>query len=309
MSITINKQSHNVFGTKTAYLADLALDSAYATGGYAFDPEALFGIHYPEFVSAVPIAGVHFKYDSTNKKLLAYRSSLAVQEYYSNVLGSANTDAVIADADDLPTNGALIAAAETQANIVTALGVLVIAVQPDYSRNVCICVDNDSGGPLNLYVGSTSFLVTGTFKGAAQTETISLTVTNDQKAVATTKHRHVYGVKPFTTITSIVQTAYATDKMANGLKISAGLGSKIALLNPLRTPAAADIFHADINGTAYDASALVNTTYNTVNMAALADNDDIMLSYCTPSYGGESEVPNGTDLSAITSVPIIIIGA
>jgi hypothetical protein len=187
---------------------------------------------------------------------------------------------------------------------------MTVAAQPDISRNVCVCVTNDTGGALNLYVGSTSFDIVGTYKGAAQTETISITATNAQKSVANgPKYRYKYGVKPFTTITSITQTAYATDKMANTLKISVGLGSKIGILNTLATPAAADIFHADIKGTAYDVSALVNTTYGTVNLATLTDGDDFTLEYNAVGYDRGAEVPNGTDLSAITSIPIMLIGA
>jgi hypothetical protein len=309
MAITINRMSHNVFGNKTAYIADIALDSSYATGGYDFDTEALFGIHYPEIVLAPPVSGIIFGFNATSKKLLAYRSALAVQQHCKSVLGSANTNAETADGAGLPTNGALISAVETQANIVTALGVLVIAAQPDIARNVCIVVTNDSGGALNLYVGTTSFLVTGTYKGAAQTETISITVTDAQKSVANTpKYRYKYGLKPFSTITTIVQTNYAVDKMANALKISAGVGSKIAILNTLATPAAADIFHADIKGTAYDASAKVDTTYNTVNLGTLTNADDFTIEYLAAGVAGSTEVPNGQDLSALTSVPVMVIG-
>jgi hypothetical protein len=307
--ITVNSKIHNVMGSKTVYMADLALDNSYPTGGYAFDPEALFGIHGVDCPIIPPVSGYGFKYDATNKKILAYKSSLAVQQVCHSVKGSANTDAETADGNALPTNGALIVAADTQANIVTALGVLSVAASPDISRNVCVCVTNDSGGALNLYVGAVSFLVTGTYKGAVQTETITITVTDAQKAVANGKFRYKYGVKPFTTITSIVQSNYAVDAMADGLKISAGVGSKIAFLNALATPAAADLFHADIKGTAYDASLLVNTTYGTVNLATLTDADDFMLEYNMAGYSSGTEVPNGTDLSAITSIPIMLIGA
>jgi hypothetical protein len=308
MAITINRMSHNVFGNKTAYIVDIALDSAYATGGYAFDTEALFGIHYPEIVLAPPVSGIIFGFNATSKKLLAYRSGIAVQQVYHKALGSANTDAEIADGAGLPTNGAAVVSAVTQADVVTALGVLSVAASPDISRNVCFCVTNDSGGALNLYVGAVSIVVTGTYKGAAQTETITITVTNAQKAIANGKFRYKYGLKPFTTITAITQPGYAVNKMANGLKISVGLGSKIALLNTLATPAAADIFHADIKGTAYDASAKVDLTYNTVNLGALTDNDDFTIEYLAAGVAGSAEVPNGQDLSALTSVPVMIIG-
>jgi hypothetical protein len=307
--ITVNTRVHNVMGSKTVYMADLALDSSYPTGGYDFDPANLFGLHSIDCPIIQPVSGHIFKYDATNKKLLAYKSSLAVQQRCAYVLGSANTDAETADGSALPTNGAAVVAAVTQADLVTALGVMTIAAQPDISRNICICVTNDSGGPLNLFVGAVTFDVVGTYKGAAQTESITITVADAQKAIVNGKYRYKYGVKPFTTITSITQTNYATDAMADGLKISVGLGSKIALLNTLVTPAAADIFHADIKGTAYDASAKVNTTYNTVNLGTLADGDDFTLEYNAVGYSSGQEVANGTDLSAITSIPIMLIGA
>jgi hypothetical protein len=309
MTITINTKVHNVMGSKTVYMADIALDNSYPTGGYAFDSDALFGIHAIDCPIIPPVSGYGFKYDATNKKILAYKSILAFQQGCTNVKGSANTDAETADGAALPTNGALLVAAITQADIVTALGLLTIAASPDISRNVCICITNDSGGALNLYVGAVSFDIVGTYKGAAQTETITITVTNAQKAIANGKYRYKYGVKPFSTITTITQTNYAVDAMADGLKISAGLGSKIGLLNTLATPAAADVFHADIKGTAYDVSALISTTYNTVNMGTLTDGDDFSLEYNAVGYASGQEVANGTDLSAITSIPVLLIGA
>jgi hypothetical protein len=308
--ITINSKVHNVMGTKTVYMADLALDNSYPVGGYPFDPDKLFGIHAIDCPIIPPVSGYGFKYDATNKKILAYKSSLAVQQHCHSVLGSANTDAETVDSAALPTNGSLISSALAQSDVATALGVLIIAAQPDIARNVCIVVTNDTAGNLNLYVGGTSFLVTGTYKGAVQTEIITITNADGTKAVAhAPDYRYKYGVKPFSTITSIVQTNYAVNKMANALKISVGLGSKVALLNTLATPAAADIFHADIKGAAYDASALVNTTYGTVNMGALTDADDFTLEYNAVGYASNQEVANGTDLSAITSIPIMLIGA
>jgi len=309
MSITINKKSHDVFGTKTAYLADIALDSAYVTGGYNFNPEALFGIHCVEAPIISPVSGHVFKYDDTNKKLLVYKSQMAAQQHCHSVKGSANTDAETVDSAALPTNGAYLVSAVTQADVVTALGALTVAAQPDIARNVCICVTNDTGGNLNLYVGSTSFLVTGTFKGAVQTETISITNATGTKAVGhAPSYRYKYGLKPFNTITSIVQANYAVDKMANTLKISAGLGSKIALLNTPITPDAGDIFHADIKGTAYDPTALLDTTYNTLNLATLTDADDFTFEYNVQGYAGAAEVASGTDLSALTSIPVVVLG-
>lgn len=308
MSITINSKTHDVFGNQTACLANIALDSAYVTGGYDFNPEALLGIHKVESALIGPVDGHIFKYDDTNKKLLAYKSAVSVQQVCHSVKGSANTDAETADGAGLPTNGALVCAAETQANIVTALGVLTVAASPDISRNVCVCITNDSGGALNMYVGATSFLITGTYKGAVQTETITLTVTNAQKAIADSKYRYKYGLKPFTTVTAVTQPNYAVDKMGDALKISVGLGSKIALISTPVTPAAADIFHADIKGTAYDPTALLDTTYNTLNLATLTDADDFMLEYNAQGYSSGVEVANGTDLSALTSVPIVVLG-
>jgi hypothetical protein len=290
-------------------MADIALDSSYPTGGYPFDPDALFGIHAIDCPIIPPVSGYGFKYDATNKKILAYKSILAVQQGCTNAKGSANTNAETADGAALPTNGAFVSAAATQADIVTALGLLTIAESPDISRNVCICVTNDSGGALNLYVGAVSFDIVGTYKGAAQTETITITVTNAQKAIANGKYRYKYGVKPFSTITTITQTNYAVDKMANGLKISAGLGSKVGLLNTLANLSASDIFHADILGAAYNVSTVLDTTYETVNLGTLTDGDDFTLQYIVAGYDRGSEVANGTDLSAITSIPIMLIGA
>jgi hypothetical protein len=308
MTISVNSFKYTVFGDRAVALADIAFGSGYPSGGESFNVEQLFGIHAVDAVLIPPVSGAQFGFDETIQKLKAYRTIMAVQQFCNSILGSANTDAQTADGNALPTNGAVICAAATQADIVTALGVLTVAASPDIARNVCFCVTNDSGGALNLYVGTTTLRVTGTYKGKAQTEDISITVADAQKAIANGKYRYAYGSKPFSTITSVTQPNYETDAMADGLKISVGLGSKIAILNALATPAAGDIFPAVRKGTATDATETVDTANNTGTLGALTDGDDYLIEYNTKVHSGNEEVADGTDLSDLTSGKVLVIG-
>lgn len=203
---------------------------------------------------------------------------------YPYVKGSANTDSENADTATEPTNHTTIVAEVTQTDVATALGVLTVAGQPDIPRNVCVCITNDSGGALNLYEGTTTFQINGTFRGVATQEEITFTSTAGNKSIddsGADQYRVKYGVEPFDTITSVLQPGYATDAMAGGLKISVGFGSKIGLYNDLATPIEADVVKLTKNAADLSPSGIVGTTFSTVNFGALADDDDISLAYKT----------------------------
>jgi len=305
MGITVNNSEYNLIGSRATRSLKITMGSSYPTGGEPFDPEALFGIRDVDLCMINPAGGRQLTYDSTNKKIKAFGSAKISQTILQDIKGSANTDAVTADGAALPTNGALVVTAVTQGDIATALGELTVAASPDVARNVCFCVTNDSGGALTLFVGAVTLHIVGTYKGAAQTEDISITVTDAQKTIANGKFRYKYGNKPFDTITAITQPAYATDAMAATLKISVGLGSKVALYDTLLDPASAAVFKITVNG-ADQAVTGVDTTYNTVNLGTLTDNDDAVITYKARGYASEEEVESGTDLSGITTYAMII---
>jgi hypothetical protein len=214
--------------------------------------------------------------------------------------GSANTDSANTDANALPTNGALYKAATL---VSTLAGTITPTVQPGTGRNIGVFVTNDSGNPLNLYEGVTTFTITGTWRGAAQTSTITLTSTAGNKAIADGKFRYVYGTKPFDTVTSVTYN----NAPAATLKLSLGPGSKLGLYRDLVTPAEADVVKLVKNATDLAVTGLVDTTNMTVNFGALADGDDVEIVYkagvaTTSAQVALAEVTASTNLAGITFV-------
>lgn len=244
-------------------------------------------------------AGYQFLYDYTAKKVKAYKKCMAdlfLAYGGKDIKGSANTDSATADAASEPTNGHAVSAIATVAAGAYTKGAL---TNPDLGRNIAIVILNDSGGPLNLYEGAMKFTVTGTWRGAAQTEDITFTSTAGNKAVANTKYRYKYGLKPFDTVTNIVVDHVPAD----GLKISAGLGSKVGLPTDLLTPATADVVKATVSAADLVLTSAVDTTNMTVNIGAVADNADFNVVY---KVGGEAG--NTADLSALTAVRFLAWG-
>ena len=168
--------------------------------------------------------------------------------------------------DAEPTNGHAVAAYAAVAEAAWTRGTITI---PDMGRNVAIVVQNDSGGSLNLYEGVSTFTVTGTWRGAAQTEEITFTSTAENKAVANGKWRAKYGVKPFDTVTNIT----VDNVPDNDLKIGAGLVPKLVAYR-LATPAEADVTKITKNAANLATTSIVDTTNMTINLGALADGDD-----------------------------------
>ncbi len=303
MSVSISEVRRTVFGNRRVVVANVTFDSSYPTGGEALAPSALSMQNF-DLVQAGQASGYAFEYDYTNQKLKAYLPVGAVaahghgpgsladaasavgsshthaattKDIYlthsgGEVKGSANTDAENADAAAAPTNSASVSADATVAAGAWTKGAL---TNPDRGRNVCIVIENPTGGPLGLYEGAMTFTVTGTYRGGAQVDTIVITSTAGNKSVATTKFRYKYGVKPFDTVTDIT----LANVPANGLVISAGLGSKIGLPTTLATPAEADVVKITKNAADLSPSGIVDTTNSTVNLGALTDNDDFEIIY------------------------------
>jgi hypothetical protein len=280
----------------------MAFDSSYPAGGEPFPTLSTYGVEKVIGMDIFSQNGYDFRYDAATNKVVVQAAPGVQSMGYSDIKGSANTESHNADAAALPTNGSILVVPITQTDLRTALGVCtVVATQPDVPRNICLCVSNDSGGPLNLYEGSTSFTVVGTYRGAPQTEIIGITSTGANKAIANTpKYRYTYGSKPFSTVTSITQGDVAED-MAGGLKIQFGLGSKLGL--PSSIAAAADVTTLSKDGAKLATAGIVDATNMTINYGTLADGADV-----AAWYRSSGEIGPLTDLSGLTAVRFIAWG-
>jgi hypothetical protein len=227
--------------------------------------------------------------DNVNNKFAVNAGGGGIQVYApggGDIKGSTNTNSENTDQAAGVTNGAYVSNSAAVSTLVA--GALLVDAQTDVGRNVVVQIENTTGGALNLYEGISSIVVVGTFRGVAQTETITITSTAGNKSVAAAKFRYKYGVEPFDTITTIT----ITNLPAATLNIGAGLGSKLGLPTPLLTPAEADVLK--ITKTAVDLSpaGIVDTTNQTVNLGTLSDGNDVSIEY---RASGAAAV--GTDLS------------
>lgn len=228
---------------------------------------------------------------------------MTVQESYSDIKGSANTDSENADAGAIPTNGNLVMA---EAAVAAGAWTFALGANPDIGRNVMILIHNDSGGPLNLYEGVMTFTVTGTFDGSAQVDTITFTSTAGNKAVATANNRYKYGVKPFDTITTVT----VDNICADGLKIGVGIGSKVGIYCTLFSDMESDFVKLSKNGAHLAVTGLYSDTYSTLNWGTLTDGDDISAMFHTyPVATAITAVSAGTPTGANTAEAAHVHGA
>lgn len=262
--------------------------AAYEAGGHGLTIGKPW-FREARYVQFEPQGGYVFTYDWANQKVKAHRvgdhthqtaahthTTTGDAVYFTHTIvavpGCIATDAENADAASLPTNGNAVAAAAAVAAGAWAHGAI---THPTHGRNLCISVTNDSGGPLNLFEGVSTFTITGTFKGAAQSDAIAFTSTAANKAVATGKFRYKFGVKPFDTVTNIT----VDNVPDNGLKIGVGPGPRFGLPNALASGTAADIAKATVNSVTLDTSAAVEGTHNTINLGVLTDASNATIIY------------------------------
>lgn len=273
-------------GTLLARFVDFAI-GVYATGGLAVDPRAfgfrtLFGAQ--AWGGNAASAAYRFQYDTVNAKLLVQTGLGAGETVYaqSDIKGSVSADVGIASGA-LPTNGQLWSTLADAANTTA----FTIALQPDIPRNVSISLKNTVAGASTG--NAVTFTIVGTFRGAAQTDTISFTaleLTSTAQNEVATKH----STKPFDSITSITPSAAQPASWQH----AAGPGSKIGLPQAVNPNVEASILKLTKNAADLAVTGLYGTA-GTVNFGVLADGDDIAVTYLT---GGE--VTNTTDLSAVT---------
>ena len=204
-----------------------------------------------------------------------------------------------------------------------------------FPRNVSIALWNDTGGAIAMEEAAFTALVTGFFRGAAQSDTITETFTAGNKSIAAAQFRWKYGVKPFDTITNVVITGLTANQ--NTLKIGVGIGRLLGVPQDTKNGTAAD-FVKVVKGSANLAVAAYNDTHKTIDVGALADNDDLDIWYITtglknytpagsvaaPAFTGSAlaghthtltgsaaalaQVANATNLSALTGVRFLMIG-
>lgn len=281
------RDGQDVWGMHMTCIRDFTGDSSYPTGGYSltgtqfgFGTKPLDGV----LIIGGNAAAVSYDviYDNVNKKLQVIGAGASVFSYaQGDIKGSKATDTAIASGT-LPTNGALISSLEDAANTT----VFTIALQPDIPRNISISFKNTVAGASTG--NATAVVIVGTFRGAAQTETISFTAleltSTAQNEVATKQ-----GSKPFDTITSITPSVAQPASWQH----AAGVGSKLGLPVTPRNNAEADIISLTKNGAALSPSGLYSTN-QTINFGTLADGDDIAADY---NIGGE--LAPGTNLSTV----------
>ena len=290
--------------------ANLTGDTSYPAGGYSLDGPAI-GARPGSIIGVEKIGGnamaaaLRLNWDTTNKKLMLAQGG-GQQEYVpggGDIKGATNPAGTEGNADQnaAPVNSQLLLA---ETSFTTLAGTMTPTAQPDLPRNIMITIRNNSGGSLDLFQGTTTFLITGTdVNGAALTESVTLVSTSGNKAVANTKYRYVQGVKAFKTVTSDA----ITNAPAGGLLGSLGVGTRIGLPSPLQTPAVADVKQITVNAAPVTPSATVanaggvDTTNNTVNAGTLADGADVAI-----TFQASSNVATGMDLSGYTILVEII---
>jgi hypothetical protein len=307
------------FGNMMRSIVDITLDASYPSVGYPIYPRdvGLSGIYGGHVIgSNLPSAGLWAAVYSPSvlgvNYILVTGGQAGIRTYTAaNVLGAPVEKAAAENADEasVATNSAVIGAAQT---FTTMAGTKAITLQPDVPRNVVITILNDHGHALDLYTGITTFTVTGTFRGAAQTETITFTSTTDNHEVATTFCRWKAGAKPFDTLTSITYVNGA----AGDLKCTVGPGLRFGIPVALLTPAYTDVLKIWFGLPSATANADVAVTTNrivatagaqtfnigTVTSQAVADFMDVGI-----IFNALSGVVTGTNLAAYT-VRVMFIG-
>lgn len=268
---------------------DIAFDSSYPTGG-----EVMSGIRAAlgfNSITGMVDMGVgsqgpfKFRYLPTTDALQVLRGGVAEYTYtQGDIKGSVNTDKVGAgNYMTIGTNGNLISTLAASDNTTA----FTINLQPDIPRNIGIIIKDTSGG--NVNGNAAAYVIVGLFRGAAQTETISFSVTE----LTTMSNGNIaakYSTKPFDSITSITPSA----AQPTGFEHGVGPGSKLGL--PVATDQALE---ADLVKLFKNAADLAITglygTGDTVNFGVLADGDDVSVIY----RAGGGEVQNTASLTGI----------
>lgn len=311
MSLTISKVTSQPVpvGDRWMTVNSVQFDNNYLAGGLPLVGTDLgfASTVDPEFhVQPNMKSGYTVHYDHAAGKLQAYAESPGAEFAYAPGGGDvkgATVDSAVRQTTDQTTdvvNGALYVNYQSFTTINGAAGSFgTITTQPAFGRNLQVSIKNASAGNLNLYVGAMVITVVGTFRGAAQTEAITLTTLTGNKAVAhAPDYRSFQGLKPFDTITSasIDATSLASIIVSDGaLQIGIGPGTLIGLPENTQTGTNADVLALSVNAVARTVAGNMDFTNQTFNVGTTADGDDLAITYKT-----QGEVLAGTNLSGVT---------
>lgn len=327
LTLTVNNRDRVRVNQKSMVMAHVAYTTGaltYPATGVPLPAIGSFGMKKAiDFVNVMPTPsdGYMVKYDKTNHSLRLYQGALEGTHTHTitptgsvaapvltgtpavfsatgeqiesfslqNMLGGAAdvADSMTADQAVAPVNAGRI---DTAAAVAAGAWTYTENNEIDFPRNVAIVITNDSGGPLSMEEGVFSATVTGFFRGVAQTDVITHTFGAGDKTIATANFRWKFGVKPFEKITDVVVAGLTANQ--NGLKLGVGLGRLIGV--PANT---ANELVADFVKVVKAGANVVPTAYSTANktldLGAIADNDDFDIWYKTASVANYT--PAGTN--------------
>lgn len=304
MSLTLDyiHDANGNIGQLRTQMIDVTFDDDYQEGGYSITgSDAGVGtfIYGAEEVASNSVGSLYrVQYNPDTYKLQVLGLTTHSENYTTSLDGSDNLAGTEGNADQAagPTNFDLLFAGDDFGNLTD--GEITPIDSPDVPRNVVITIENGTLGALDLFEGITTFLITGTdVNDAALTESVTLTSTVLNQAVAASKFRFIQGVKAFKTITNIVVTNLPDDD----LTVYVGPGSRIGIPTPLQTPSYQDVTSLTVDATPVTPSDTttdaggIDVTNNTVNVGDVSDTDELVIDY-NPS----AEVVDGTNLSAVT---------
>lgn len=304
MSLTLDYiyDANGNIGQLRTQMIDVTFDDDYQEGGYSITgSDAGVGtfIYGAEEVASNAVGSLYrVQYNPDTYKLQVLGLTSRSENYTTPLDGSDNLAGTEGNADQAagPTNFDLLFAGDDFGNLTD--GEITPIDPPDVPRNVVITIENGTAGALDLYEGTTSFLITGTdVNDTALTETVTLTSTALNKEVADTKFRFIQGVKAFKTITNIVVTNLPDDD----LTVYVGPGSRIGIPTPLQTPSYQDVTSLSVAGSPVTTSDVVtdaggiDITNNAVNVGDVSDLDELDI-----DYNPTADAADGTNLSAVT---------
>jgi hypothetical protein len=278
---------HTVINSQAIELTQVTI-SSYVKGGFSIQNKNL---PHTNRVKAVTYVGISRPYNITIDPVVgrSFQLYTGVGEGYQeqaieNIKGATKTAGTEETVDQAaaPVNPATLSSLTAVSALVAGALPLNAAGQPDVPRNVMITINNSTGGSLNLFLGTTTFAVVGTYQGVAQTENITFTMDAGHQAVATTKFRFKCGVLPYDNITSIT----CTNLPAATLSVEAGYGTVLAI--PEQIAATGQFYKVTVGAIDKTTSSVVNATNDTVDVGTIADGANVLL-----TYTADGELPTG----------------
>jgi hypothetical protein len=312
VTVTLNPEDTDFMTFNKVVMPTIAFGNGALTipaGGIPLPDLAYFGLN-KAIKGILPIPngdGRSYVYDKANHKLAVFApGGSGIQTYNpggGDIFGAVNADSKIADQAAKPLN----------ADYVDTLHAVLAGpawaysenLEVDVARNVCITLQakNDPAGSV-IPAGTYTFTVTGTFRGAAQVETISYVFAAAEGTIAQAKYRYAYGVKPFERITSVVITPAHLANLPVDLLIGVGIGTRLGLPSETLNNAEADILKVVNTGVDLAVAGRFDGTNKTVNAGDMANADNISIQYKAATSGDEMA---GYAVPA-TSLGLVVIG-